>query len=263
MEHSFSERFGYNLPSDQPLIREDAPEQLRCHLIGVVTNKMGYSVRHFRSIVCDALLVRPNPNNWSEYPNISDEVEGLIYDAEWYRIYDIIEALANEFLNQGKLKLFVDHINAGFVKLGIGWLLDGTTIVTRGDEVFQATINKAIGRLDTTGFSRAQTELKEAFMDLSRRPQPDLTGTIQHSMGALESVTRELSGNPKATLGEIIKAAPNLIPKPLDTALPMIWGYSSEFARHIREDRSISREEAQLVLGLSSTLILYLMDKQR
>jgi hypothetical protein len=39
------------------------------------------------------LLKRPDPNNWPEYPNIDDEVRGLIDDCDWYKVYDVAEAI--------------------------------------------------------------------------------------------------------------------------------------------------------------------------
>ncbi len=89
---------------------------------------------------------------------------------------------------------------------------------------------------------------------------PDLRGTIHHSIGAIESVAREITGDRKKTLGEILKFHPDIVPKPLDEALSKMWGYASEFARHVREDRDIDRKEVQLILGISSTIITYLIE---
>lgn len=41
----------------------------------------------------------------------------------------------------------------------------------------------------------------------------------------------------------------------------MIWGYSSEVARHGKEDRTLEREEVQLVVGLAATVATYLTQK--
>lgn len=80
-------------------------------------------------------------------------------------------------------------------------------------------------------------------------------------MGALECVARDIVNDPKATLGEILKAYPGLIPAPLDKALGQVWDYASEFARHVREGREVSREEAELVVGLAGTICTYLARK--
>lgn len=85
--------------------------------------------------------------------------------------------------------------------------------------------------------------MEEARRDLSRRPEPDITGTVQHCMAGLESMARSLTNDPRATLGEILarEAAALGIPRPLDTALERMWGFASEMGRHLREGRVPSR----------------------
>src|SRR6202020_3574011 len=100
--------------------------------------------------------------------------------------------------------------------------------------------------------------LHEALQDLSRRPQPDLPSAVYHAMGSLECLARDVTGDPKATLGEVLKRNHGLLPKPLDTALSQVWGYASNEARHVEEGRDISREEAELLVGLSEAVSTYL-----
>jgi hypothetical protein len=99
------------------------------------------------------------------------------------------------------------------------------------------------------------------LQDLSRRPTPDLTGSIQHSLAALECVSREVVGNKKATLGELINKNPNIVPPPLNDVISKIWGYSSEQGRHLREGRDPQYDEAELMVHLSATLCTYLSKK--
>jgi len=44
--------------------------------------------------------------------------------------------------------------------------------------------------LETAKLETAKTEIREALNDLSRRPTPDITGAIQHSLACLECVAR-------------------------------------------------------------------------
>ena len=53
----------------------------------------GFSPRTLRPVVCNTLKKRPNPGNWSEYPNIDNEIHNLIDDCEWYQVYDVIEGV--------------------------------------------------------------------------------------------------------------------------------------------------------------------------
>ena len=115
--------------------------------------------------------------------------------------------------------------------------------------------------LEEAGMQTAQSELREAVSDLSRRPKPDLSGAVHHAMAALECVAREVSEDPKRGLGDIVKKYPNLFPKPLDDVVAKAWGYSSETARHAREGRVLDRGEAELIVGISVTLCAYVAGK--
>jgi hypothetical protein len=74
-------------------------------------------------------------------------------------------------------------------------------------------------------------------------------------------VARDVAGDAKATLGEIIKRTPGLFPTPLDTGVAKIWGYASEQGRHLREGSAPKLEEAELVVGLAGALVTYLVKK--
>ena len=64
-------------------------------------------------------------------------------------------------------------------------------------------------------------------------------------------------GNLARTLGQII---PELkLPKPLDSALEKLWGYTSEQGRHLREGRTPQFAEAELVITLASAVTVYLV----
>lgn len=106
----------------------------------------------------------------------------------------------------------------------------------------------------------SQSEIKEAITDLSRRPIPEITGSIQHSLAALECVCREVTRDKKATLGTLINDHPNIVPKPLDDAIKKSGG-SSEQGRHLQEGRHPSYEEAELLVHLSASLCVYLTNK--
>ncbi len=110
------------------------------------------------------------------------------------------------------------------------------------------------------GHVTAASEIHEAIKDISRRPAPDKTGAVHHAMGAIECITRSMAGQPKATLGEIIKTQAKVlgIPAPLDDAIAKLWGYSSERGRHIREGAEPTFEEAELVVTVAAAMCSYL-----
>jgi hypothetical protein len=264
---SFSRRNRYNGAPKEITVREDAPESLRAAVLETLHAKFGWKPSALRDMLCAVLRVRPDSGNWSEYPNIWDEVQGLMYGCDWFKVYDIIEAVDARFAAQDRQRgsedaqYFANEINTIFLEDGIGWqLLDGQ-IVTRGTEAFESVVKEATTALNESGRPTAASHLHDALQCLSRRPDADLSGAIYHAMGSMECVARDLSGDPKATLGKILNQHPELLPKPLDTALSQIWGFASNEARHVLEGKNPSREEAELVVGLAAALTTYLARK--
>jgi hypothetical protein len=110
--------------------------------------------------------------------------------------------------------------------------------------------------------STTSKELHEAIQDLSRRPNSDVTGAIQHGMASLECVARDLTGS-KDTLGAWIGKNRSMFPPPLDKAVEAIWGYTSNHARHLKESEEAALEDAELIWGLCAPLGSNLANKGR
>lgn len=189
-----------------------------------------------------------------------------LHNAAWYRVYDFVEAVyryATEVWQQLErlATAWQREVNDYFFETGVGWQLVDGSLEIRGSEGFEAVTRGAVEALGEGGQKTASSELHEALQDLSRRPEPDLTGAVQHAMAALECVAREATGNRKATLGKIIKKFPEAIPKPLDDAVEAAWGYASNRARHILEGGATDIDEAELIVGIAATVSTYLARK--
>lgn len=254
MPDTFSQRHGF-APSDvEILIRNDAPEEVRIAVV-VGARDLGLSPSAIRETVCGLLLKRPDPSNWSEYPNVWGEVHAIIEDCSWYRVYEIAEALSKKLELRGHSEEYAKILNRCFYENGIGWKMLKGEILHRGD-TDSDTIQQALQNLEVTERKTAASELREAQKDISRRPSPDTTGAIHHSIAALEAVAKDISDKPNDTLGQLI---PSLdIPQPIDKAAEKIWGFASNCARHVREGQVVRPAEAELVVNFSSALCSYL-----
>jgi hypothetical protein len=263
-ERPFSRRFGYRAPESEITVREDAPPDLRAALV-MLADRLGLGPKNMRLGACSILMKAPDPNNWSDYPNVFGEVQDLVESCPWHKVYDIAE----EFYQRLNLRdpdnaqEFEQQLNEFFSENGIGWAMDRGKIVVRGSEAFSAVPKQAIEVLQDAGRQTAAREIHEAIQDLSRRPRPDVTGSIQHAMAALECVARDITGQQK-TLGKLIsdhRQTLNL-PRPLDEALEKMWGYASETGRHLREGRDPRFEDAELVVTVAAAVSIYLMKAQ-
>ncbi|MEL0211935.1 MAG: hypothetical protein VW891_15375, partial [Novosphingobium sp.] len=129
----------------------------------------------------------------------------------------------------------------------------------RGSEAFALATGHATEVMRQHGAPTAANEVHEALRDISRRPQADVTGAIQHAMAALECVAREVGGTTD-TLGPIIRRLS--LPAPLDQAVEKLWGFTSQQGRHILEGRQPQFEEAELVVTTASALSVYLLRRR-
>lgn len=251
---SFSRRQGYSRPDSEISIRHEAPEALRAAIVSIAY-QCGFVPSELRLVLCGILYKAPDKSNWTEYPNIAGEVGDLMDDLEWFEVYDFIEHLAEKSHRKGKD--FSREVNNYFRVAGVGWQLIDEKIQVRGNEAFETAVREGQQLLSRQYRATAAYELHEALQDLSRRPQPEVSGAIQHAMAALECVSRDVVGS-KDTLGQLIQRNPGLFPKPVDQIVEKAWAYSSNFGRHLIEGTPPQFEEAELMVGVSGVLCRYL-----
>ncbi len=266
MDKHFSARHGYRPTSTPITVREDAPDTLR-NAIVLLAQKANMPPYELREVVCNVLLVRPDTENyWSDGP-ILHEVECLLENAPWYRIYEVAEAIYVALQNSDSQTTysldateFECRLNESLVENGIDWKLQEGKFIHKGVDVFNRITQEVPRILEENGFQHAANEIREALQDISRIPQPDITGSLQHVMAALEATAREVTGKPKPTLGSLISEL-NL-PSPLDKATHKLWGYASNQARHGSEQRTIDRTEAELVVTVAGALCAFISQRE-
>lgn len=255
----FSSRNKYKSKEVPITTREEAPTELQEFIIQTAYH-FGITPKPLRKVVCRMLRKSPDPNNWTESPNIDTEIHELLSECEWFYVYDLIEEL-HEILSGKNKNQFTEDLNQFFRANGIGWQLNEGRIEYRGNDDFEALRAKAIEVLDEADKGTSKHEIKEAINDLSQKPAPDITGSIQHSLAALECVVREVTGDPKSTLGKLINDYHEIFPKPIDVVISKLWGYTSNMGRHIEEGNPPDYDEAELAVGASSIIITYLSKK--
>jgi len=268
--NTFSQRHGYEVPDAEITVRHDAPEWLR-ELVVDIAYEARFKPSDLRAFLCRLLLETSDRSNWSEFPNIDGEVRDLLSTAPWFYVYDLVEWLYAQRHSSGNeawdrdsetvANQFAITLNRAFRQKGVGWQLVDGKIQVRGPDVFEEFVHQAIGLTERTGREVSRQELKEALRDLSRRPNPEVTGAIQHAMAALECIARDVTGDTKLTLGDWVKKNPLAFPQPVGSAVEKLWGYSSQYGRHVQEGKPADYDEAEMVVGLVGALSVYLLRK--
>ena len=255
----FSKRLGVSVQPAPILIRYEVTQELRDYLLLMIEPYIS-SLKVIREIVCTATKTAPDRGNWGENDFMKDEIVGILENCPWYNIYDIIELVYAHISNSAQKDDFEKDVNDYFLQKGIGWKMTQGTIEYRGDDAFEEKMAESATILSEAGLDTSANELKEALKDLSKKPEPEITGAIQHSVAALECVARKVSGS-KETLGQLIKDNPDIVPRPTDEIVSKIFGYASEWGRHLKEGRNPDYEEAELIVHLSASFCSYLSKK--
>jgi hypothetical protein len=229
------------------------PGWLRTGTLKLMTD-YGIGPSELRAIACQLFYLDPADYNWSEYPNIWEEVQQIIHKREWYEVYDFIEAVIESRNDDPEL---AKAFNAYFRDAGVGWQIENGQLDIRGPESFERTVREAVRTIEEAERMTAANEFKEAIHDLSRRPDADLTGAIQHALAGLECAVRDKCGD-NSTLGKLLNDYPDLLPKPLDEAAKKVWGYASEMARHLEEGKTPTTEQAELVVSMAASIATYI-----
>jgi hypothetical protein len=266
---TFSERFGYAERSPIVYDRASAPSNFKEFVKGLIKIYVSdtYGIHVW---LTDQLHEAPRCKREDAYRSdeafsiINDANESMWYQLPWFCYYDCVEwvyASLDRANNENDIHEFSDRINQFFRANGIGWQLVDGKIIIRGDEQFEQTTKTAIDLASEMEKTTTVGEIKEAIHDLSKKPKPDLSGAMHHSMAALECLARDITGQPKLTLGKWIDANRDQFPSPVGDAVNQLWGYASNYGRHITEGNEPKFEEVELVVSLSATLCTYLMRK--
>ncbi|MCY4575759.1 MAG: hypothetical protein OXC55_04050 [Chloroflexi bacterium] len=263
MSQRFSRRLGPLRNSPAITVRNEAPAGLRQAVYAI-------AMKHERDLLKLSKQVLSDINYGTDRfpPNKVDVehalVRGYLQRCTWAEVYDIIEFFYERltpFVSGEGRRAYAKEINEYMLLNGIGYQLIDGRIEHRGDDASEQAVRQALAKTEQSGLDSAYRELSEALEDLSKRPQPDLTGAISHSMSALEIVAREVADDRNATLGKIIKDNPDMFPKPLDQAVEKMWGYASQYGRHVSAGKEPTYDEAELVVHAAAAAATYLVRK--
>jgi len=165
------------------LIRYEAPIELRRALL-LLLQRLRVRCRNAREVICSVLVIRPDANNWAEN-DVWNEVDELLEEAPWNKIYDLILQFDEFVLSQcsgkriGPAAKFQKEMNRICAENGIGWELRDGHLVRRVAEAYSRVRGKAPTHLDKAGLANAREELRQAFRAMDQRQNPKVTGAIK------------------------------------------------------------------------------------
>ncbi len=248
MSERFSDRHGFGGDVTEIRILQDFPTEHREAIIWIA-EQSGVDVFSVRKAMVQVLFTSVDTSDWS--PDFARRsMMNTLNGCDWWDVYDIAEEVY-KIVDDHMQKKYTDLLNRFFMREGFGWEMRDGLIEYRGAEPFAIVTKSAEKVLASRGFDRAANEVREAMRDISRRPEPDITGAATHALGALEAVARKDTGK-KDPLGQLIPFL--ALQAPLDKVAHKLWGFASNTARHMSEERHIDADEAEFTVTVACAL---------
>lgn len=240
------------------LFNDDSDHNLR--MAGINANSVAKRLwLHFFEQPVDTL-----PSyGWSDFQRYIRE---WFFEAEWYEIYDFIEALLDEL--NGSVKSSLIHLLNNFLQMEMSAFRiveDRVAEITNAEEI--AGIEDAIQQSDA--LAPVKAHLQDALAKLTDRKSPDFRNSIKESISAVEALCQRITGDRSASLGKALKrlsdAGVNLHPT-LESAWSKLYGYTSDEGgiRHaLSNEPKITFADAKYMLVTCSAFVSYLIDLSR
>ncbi len=165
---------------------------------------------------------------------------------KWHEAYDFLEVTINYF----RAPRLVKQVNSVLERELSGYRFVGGvfTDITSDQEI--EMLEQAI---DNADFPAVSSHLKRALALLSDRDNPDYRNSIKESISAVESLAKTITGRPKATLGDALKAleASSKLHPALKKSFLSLYGYTSdeEGIRHaMLSESNLTAADAKFLL---------------
>jgi hypothetical protein len=188
------------------------------------------------------------------------------FKAEWWQVYNFVEFLLSEFDEPPfpQAGLFCERVSFFLEREKSGYRILAGQFVAITDKVELSTVSQAANL--GSKFSGAREHIRSAIALFSKKPHPDYRNSIKESISAVESTARIVTGNPKATLGDALKAMNSKIAihSALREGMNKLYGYTSDEGgiRHaLLEESNVDEAEAKFMMVACSAFVNFCIQR--
>ena len=200
IDRSFSEREG--LRSGGPLVYDNAPDSVRYGIREVLT-VIGYlTPTAQRRVLCPALRISPDKDNWSDYPNVDNEVVDLLTTTSWCKFYDSLERIPL-YLQSDVVATYYERINALLADEMVGYRFESDRLARVGTAEFQTAVVAARTALQDERFAEPRRQFNRAYEFRNNFP-PDWPNAIKEAVNSVEGVLQVIYDRPGVALPTIV-----------------------------------------------------------
>jgi DNA-binding transcriptional ArsR family regulator len=201
---------------------------------------------------------RPSFADHNRSSKILRIIREYFFAASWNEIYDFLEFVVATFeKSKSQLPKFLNRVLEE--EMSAFRFIEGKLVEITGEQE-REMLEQA---LEDTRFAAVSSHLERALALLADRKNPDYRNSIKESISAVEAMARLVSGNPKATLGEALKALEKTgkIHVALKDGFSKLYGYTNDASgiRHAMLDEpNLSQDDAKYFLLSCTSFVNYL-----
>ena len=195
-----------------------------------------------------------------------EKLKTYFFNFEWYEVYDFIEFIALDPPNSAAKREFTKTCNTVLKREVSGYRFVKNQIVPITSDAEINELEKALG--SSGAFKVVAEHLNSSITLFANRESPDYRNSIKESVSAVEAISRLISDDPQATLGQALKAIEEKgklkLHPALKGAFDKLYGYTSDAdgIRHaMLEESNLGSEDAQFMLIACSAFVNYLKTK--
>lgn len=266
MSQLFSERYNLIPPKqNKEYIYDRIPANMKEGLIALLEHYVNYN----DDFPTGEMLWQ----NWRKYlkkmPSRSPvgfEISQAIIQCKWYEVLDLCEVTyktCSLMENREIKEVLASELNNLLETTSMGYRMkEGCIEPIRASAVYKE-IEKAKLLLKEPEFEGPEEQFEKALHFLNQRPKPDVENCIKDAVGAVEAVARIVTGH-KSNLNKIAQdiAQEGIIIKPVDQIFDKVYACRGSLGAHGQTTKSvISAEEAELILSICASMIIYLAKK--
>ena len=201
------------------MVYDSAPDSVRYGIREVLT-VLGYRrPKEQRQVLCQALRVPPNPGNWSDFPNVDDEVVELLTTTSWYKLFDSLERIPL-YLQSHDVAIYFEKINTLLADEMVGYRFESTRLVRVGTAEFQNAIVAARTALQDERFAEPRRQFDRAYEFRNNFP-PDWPNAIKEAVNSVEGVLQVIYDRPSVALPTIVS---DNLPSDLPGGIKRLFG---------------------------------------
>jgi len=190
--------------------------------------------------------------------------EKNFFNAEWHKVYDIVELFSRHFKIEPINCMFRQACNLVLKREKSAYRFMGEQIVPISSEIEVQEIEQSLIITQNTKFKFVNNHLNQALRLFKNRENPDYRNSIKEAISAVESLCRLITEE-----SDLEKSLNNLekfivINPQLKSGLKKIYAYTNgkEGIRHAQMlDSNVGFDEAKFMLIFCSGFINYLIAK--